>query len=247
MSTAQQAMLDTQQTSSSKMIATLGLVAAMSGFLVVLIFQFTLPMINENKRIAIENAVFKVVPQGGVTRKTFVVTDTGLAQPGEAEGTTVYAAYAANGTLLGLATESAAQGYADMVRIIYGYDPSCQCITGFTVIKMTETPGLGDKITRDQAFQANFDALDARVNATGDALANPIRVVKHGSKKNPWEIDAISGATISSKAVGKAIGSSAEKLIPLLHRYLPEIARASLDGGVDNAKGAKAPSSQREK
>ena len=31
----------------------------------------------------------------------------------------------------------------------------------------------------------------------------PIKTVKHGSKKNPWEIDAISGATISSRAVGR--------------------------------------------
>ena len=41
-------------TPSAAMLRTLGLVAAISGFLVVLVYQFTLPIIAENQRIAIE-------------------------------------------------------------------------------------------------------------------------------------------------------------------------------------------------
>ncbi|MCK5665677.1 MAG: FMN-binding protein, partial [Thiotrichaceae bacterium] len=54
-------------------------------------------------------------------------------------------------------------------------------------------------------------------------LSNPIITVKHGSKKNPWEIDAISGATITSKAVGKAINQGAEQLLPALYPYLQQL------------------------
>jgi electron transport complex protein RnfG len=51
-------------------------------------------------------------------------------------------------------------------------------------------------------------------------------VVKHGTKQNAWEIDAISGATVTCKAVGKGIQQSAQKLLPLL---VPHI--STLQGG----------------
>ena len=70
----------------------------------------------------------------------------------------------------------------------------------------------GDKVITNKDFVANFDKLDATVK--GDALANAIVAVKHGSKKNPWEIDAISGATISSKAIAKGLNGSAQDVLP---------------------------------
>jgi electron transport complex protein RnfG len=82
---------------------------------------------------------------------------------------------------------------------------------------------LGDKIITDADFVANFDALDARLSSDGQALANEIVTVKHGTKQNPWEIDAISGATISSKAVGKAINQSAKQLLPQLVPHLDKL------------------------
>lgn len=209
-------------TASSKMILTLGLVATLSGFLVVMVFQLTRAAIEENKRIAIERAVFQVVPAGAVTRKTFVVNKDGIQQDGD--GIIVYAAYNDNSELLGIAVESAAQGYADLVRIIYGYNPECECVTGFKVIKMAETPGLGDKIIKDNNFLQNFEALDTRLNAEGTALANVIVTVKHGKKKHPWQIDSISGATISSRAVGKAINDSVKRLLPDFVKHKDKIA-----------------------
>ena len=51
---------------------------------------------------------------------------------------------------------AAAQGYADVVRVLYGYDPACACIVGMTVLESKETPGLGDKIDTDPDFLLNF-------------------------------------------------------------------------------------------
>jgi electron transport complex protein RnfG len=79
-----------------------------------------------------------------------------------------------------------------------------------------ETPGIGDKIVTDPAFLANFVALDVKLNAELSALAHEVRTVKHGTKANPWEIDAIAGATVTSRAVGKAINDSAQQLLPKL-------------------------------
>jgi electron transport complex protein RnfG len=208
--------------SSFALIRVLGLVAMMSGLLLVLVYQWTLPVITEQRRQALEQAVFQVIP--GATRlDAFVANDSGLhAAASGQSGRAVYAGYDAAGALVGIAAEGAAQGYADAVRLLYGYSPACQCITGIRIVYSRETPGFGDKLATDAPFLANFEALDARLNAEGSALANAIVTVRHGSKKQPWQIDAISGATVSSKAVGKAINESAQQVLPHLHRRLSE-------------------------
>ncbi len=215
MSSAEQQM-QRPQSSSISMMLVLSSIAMLSGFLVVLVSQLTAPMIAENQRIAIERALVQVI-HGSVSHQEFYFQDGSLLPVDEsASGESVYAGYDANGKLLGIAARAAAQGYADMIYLLYGYDPACECIRGIQVLKMAETPGLGDKIIKDANFQANFDALDARVDMSQMALVNPIVTVKHGTKQHPWEIDAISGATISAKAVGKALNQSAQALLPKL-------------------------------
>jgi electron transport complex protein RnfG len=227
MSSAEQTQVQ-PQTPSFAMLRTLGGIAMLSGFLVVLVFQWTKPIIAENKRIAIEKAVSVVVP--GVARKRdFILGADGLfpaeeASPGQGEK--VYAAYDEQGELKGVALEAAATGYADVIRILYGYNPACECVTGIKVLKMAETPGLGDKIAFDPEFLKNFEALDARLNLEKTGLANQIVAVKHGAKTQPWQVDSISGATISSVAIAKMINQSGNKMYPLIMKHLAELKAA---------------------
>lgn len=202
------------------MLRTLGLVATISGLLVVLSYRITLPIIEENKRLAIERALFKVIP-GAVSRKDFVLSDDGIqsAQPG-VQGTTLYAGYDQTGGLKGIALEAAAAGYQDVIRILYGYDPYCQCIRGIEVLKMAETPGIGDKIAKDDEFLNNFVALEARPDVTGTGLEHAIVSVKHGSKSEAWQIDSISGATISSKAIARMLNDSSQRVVPIIQQHL---------------------------
>jgi len=227
-----------KRASSLAMIITLGGVAMLSGLLVVLTWQLTLAPIQENQRIMIEQAIFQVIP-GATQRQTYLLNAQGIKQlqaqdkvqnkNSRKHSVKFYAAYNKQGQLKGIAAEAAAQGYADIVRLLYSYDPQCQCIRGFSVIKMTETPGLGDKILTDKHFLANFSALDARLSDDGKSLAHDIITVKHGSKTSPWEIDAISGATITSKAVGKAINQGAAHLLPGLYPYLQQLQQMTTD------------------
>jgi electron transport complex protein RnfG len=222
-----QAVATSPGTPGLRMIRTLGLIAMLSGLAVVLVYQWTAPIIAENQRIATEKAVFQVVA-GATTRKDFRLGADGLVPAGqEGGGETVYAAYGPDGKLLGIAMPAAAQGYQDVVKLLYGYDPYCQCIRGIKVLKMTETPGLGDKIITDAAFLENFEALDARVAPDAKGLANAIVTVKHGAKRNEWEIDAISGATVTSNAVGKALNSSAQVMVPMVQEHLERFEEAS--------------------
>ena len=211
---------------SGRMIAVLSGIAMLSGFLVVLTAQLTAPIIEENQRRAIEQAILQIIP-GTAYHKEYLVHEGNLAPAVKGEpGRTIYAGYDQQGELLGIAAKAGAQGYADMIHLLYGYDPGCACIRGFKVLKMAETPGLGDKIITDPNFQANFP-LEAKLDSQGLALLNPIITVKQGTKKNAWEVDAISGATISSKAVGKALNDSAQILLPELHPLIDQLKEGS--------------------
>jgi electron transport complex protein RnfG len=207
------------------MIITMGLVASICGVLIVGAYESTQDAITNNKRIMVERAVFKVLP-GAAKVSEYVATAGGIqALTGNVPegGVKFYAAYDQTGALKGIAAEAAGKGYADMVRVLYGYDTQCQCIIGIGVVSMRETPGIGDKIITDKEFLKNFVALDVRVNAEMTALANAVKVVKHGTKHNEWEIDAIAGATVTTKAVGRGINESLQKLMPLLVPHFAEL------------------------
>jgi len=206
--------------SSGRLIGTLGLISMMSGLLVVFTYQATFDRIAENKRVALEKAIFSVLP-GAVTRVSFALDESGITElTAESKETpNLFAGYDDNGALVGLAMEGAARGYQDVVRILYGYDPNRECVIGITVLQSTETPGLGDRVETDPDFLANFDCLEAKLTPDKSAMANEIVTVKHGTKTEPWQVDAISGATITSKAIGAGLGESTSRMLPLVGTY----------------------------
>lgn len=205
------------------MLRTLGGIAMISGLLVALVYQVTLPIIIENQRVLTERAVFDVLPDA-VNQRAFIITEAGgLELAAEGSKNPIYAGYDASGTLLGVAITGVAPGYAGPVTVMYAYDPGCQCIARSKVLNSTETPGFGDKLDTDPAFLRNFTALDARLTADGTALENAIVTVKHGTKTQPWQIDAITGATISSKAMGRAANAAAQRAVPAIWRDLARL------------------------
>lgn len=107
-------------------------------------------------------------------------------------------------------------GYADTIRVLYGVSLERQAIVGLAVLESRETPGLGDKIETDPAFRENFVALDVTPDPGGEGLAHPIAFVKHGEKSAAWQVDGITGATISSRAIAEMLDRSAAAWIPRL-------------------------------
>ena len=215
------------------MIRTLGLVSAICGLIIVGAYQGTYDAVAANKRIATERAVFKVLPKAKAIAEFVALPGGELSRVGAGDtaippgGVKFFAAYDEAGKLAGIAAEGVGKGYADNVRIMFGYQPDCQCVVGIGVVAMRETPGIGDKIITDKDFLANFTALDVKLKADLSALANEIKAVKHGTKTGAWQIDAIAGATITSRAVGKAINDSAQALLPRLVPKLDTLAKKS--------------------
>lgn len=208
-----------------RMIRLLGAVSLICGVLIVGTNLLTANRIRQNQEIIMRDSVAELLP--GIQKQIiYGVEPSGELKilPGlEAGGQRLFAGYDGSGKLLGIVIESSARGYADLIQAMYSYSPEKQAIIGFKVVDMRETPGLGDRVRSDPDFLRNFQDLDATI--VDGKPAHPVKVVKHGSKTNAWEIDAISGATISSRAVGKLIGTSVQDVIPVVRKNLERIER----------------------
>ena len=96
-----------------------------------------------------------------------------------------------DGALTGVAfTVVAPDGYSGDISIMVGVDPDGK-VAGVEILSSNETPGLGDKINSD-SFKSQFkgktlEGYDWRV------------------KKDGGDFDQITGATISPRAVVKAV------------------------------------------
>jgi electron transport complex protein RnfG len=90
------------------------------------------------------------------------------------------------------------KGYGGDLKMTVGIDLSGN-ITGVKIGENSETPGLGSKVTEDN-FLVQFQGINPQ---------NPLKVVKTEGTR-PEEIDAVSGATISSRAVVSGVQAAAE-------------------------------------
>lgn len=207
---------------SGAMIRVLGAVSLVCGLLIAGTHLGTLSRIRHNQEEIMRESIGQLLP-GMAKQIIYGVEPSGELKilPGiEGEGSKLFAGYDSSGKLLGIVIEASDRGYADVITALYAYSPGTQTITGFKVVDMRETPGLGTRVGSDPDFLANFKNLEAK-------LLHAITVVKHGTKRNPWEIDAISGATISSRAVGRALQKSVTAAVPAITRNLDRIERGN--------------------
>ena len=90
----------------------------------------------------------------------------------------------------GIAFETSGKGYGGDVGLMVGIDVKDEVLMGVGVTTHAETPGMGAKAKSDPGFAAQFKGL---------SLEKPFKVTSDGGT-----INAISGATITSRAVSSA-------------------------------------------
>lgn len=207
----------------TKLLTAMVSLGAICALLIAFTYEGTKPRIAQLKAEALEKAIFQVIPEAATTAAFVYDPSSGFRLKEEGETAVVYGGYAEDGQLAGVAVEASGQGYADIIKVLYGYSPEQEAIIGFYVLESKETPGLGDRIMKDPGFLANFKELDAKIDGQGKTLANTIVTVKHGTKQSPWEIDAITGATISSRAVGDMLGISTNEWVPIIQQNLDQL------------------------
>lgn len=194
--------------SSVRLVGTLAVAGILSGIIIIAIYIATFNTIKENKARELREAVFRVLP--GVTKMQKLLYKDGkvvVSYKEEKGEEPIYAGYDDSGKFLGYAIPSEGPGFQDTVSVLYGYKHAERKIVGMWVLDSRETPGLGDKIYKDADFVANFDDL---------SVDPKIVAVKKPTKSKPNEIDAITGATISSKAVVRIINEGNERWLTKL-------------------------------
>lgn len=104
-----------------------------------------------------------------------------------------YAAYDKQGKLIGVAFKASAKGYSSTIETMVGMLDDGTIIT-IKILNQNETPGLGSRVT-ETGFTAQF------ANKT---------------HKDLEQVQAVTGATISSKAVIDSVKKKAEEIRALL-------------------------------
>jgi len=172
----------------------------LSGALIAGAYQLTKPIIEANKARELRAAVLRVVPDSTTVSRMALREGVIVAIPDDnpTDEPLIYGAYNDGGAFRGYAIANEGAGFQDIISVLFGYNPASQRVVGMHILSSRETPGLGDKIFKDAAFVANFDDL---------AIEPPIVVVKDG-RDQPNEVDSITGATISAKAVVKIINEA---------------------------------------
>jgi electron transport complex protein RnfG len=152
------------------------------------------PRIEANRQAALASAVLEVVP-GAVryTERRF-----GLRS--------AYECFDAEGRPLGWAIPASDFGFQDRIDVVIGLSFGGRSILGLSVVEDKETPGLGNRIEED-AWRAQYAGLDAR---------QAITVVNRPRRDESREVQAISGATISSQAVTRMVNDATRELGPQL-------------------------------
>ena len=174
----------------------LTLICAVISFLLGLTNEATKDRIAENEIIAANAARMEVLPGAqDFEDVTFSIDDPAC------EG---YSLYRETGGL-GYAVTTKAKGYGGDITVVTGISAEGK-VTGVYTLNSSETPGLGKK-TEDGAFTGQYllDTQEPR-----------FRVVKN-TAKDPGDVVAVSGATISSKAVTQAVNQAME--IYILYTY----------------------------
>ncbi|MFA0816404.1 MAG: RnfABCDGE type electron transport complex subunit G [Anaerofustis sp.] len=166
--------------------------------------QVTAPQIASSKETAATEARTVVMPKA--TDFTLMADDQ-LASVAEGAGLTtdelnqIYAAYQ-DGTLIGYTFKTTSKGYSGDIIALTGINLD-GTLGGVTVLTQTETAGLGAKSQTDWIDQYQ-----------GKSISSELTVIKLGTP-NDSQIQAITGATITSRAVTKAVNMARSAFLEL--------------------------------
>jgi electron transport complex protein RnfG len=211
-----------------KLVLTLAVAGIAAGFLLVMLNQVTEPLIEKHARDALKKAIGEVLKEPARVESWTVGADA-LSREAEVNYAVdtktidrVFLGYDEADQPIGFAVAYEMAGFADQIRLIFGYDPRTRKVMGMRVLFSKETPGLGDKIEKDMDY---VDSFDGAVAQEKDGVAELLPVKPGKGKGLEAEIDTITGATISTKKCVEIINAALAKLGPHLKRWVEEGAR----------------------
>ena len=171
------------------LVCSLTAIAAVCAGVLAYVDSITKGPIAEMKVKQAQAAAAAVMPAVGEVEKLKVEGLKGVA--GAYVGTV-------DGKVVGYAvTGRDGKGYGGDIVLMVGFKADKKTVVSYKKLEANETPGLGAKLSSPE-FADQFKGVDA---------SQPIKVAKSGGK-----IQAITSATITSKAVCRAVNDAQKKL-----------------------------------
>lgn len=155
--------------------------------------------IAEARKAALHKALVQVLPTHANDPQADLITlkPAKSEVSGKQEEKQFYPAKDAEGEIIGLAWEAIApDGYSGTIRILMGVLPDGS-VHAIRITDHRETPGLGDGIVLNAAWLSSF-------------IGRTIENTRWKVKKDGGEFDQFTGATITPRAVVKAVRNGLE-------------------------------------
>jgi len=154
------------------------------------VYKYANPMIAENQKKETEQAIFRIFTDGKKYDKMDIKDET------------VFKVTDESGKTLGYAFMAEGNGYQGVISMMAGIETDMETLVGIEILESQETPGLGQEIA-GESFKAQFKGLKTTPEIT---------YVKNQKPSKSGEIEAITGATISSRAVVSILNEKIKSL-----------------------------------
>jgi len=170
-----------------RMITALTIVGVLSAIILVNIYNYATPKIKINSEAETEKAISEIFPG---TKSIETIKEN------------IYKSKDEQNKILGYAFLAEGNGYQGAIKLLIGVDEGLETLEGMQVLESQETPGLGAEINT-ASFKDQFKGLP---------LTHNIEYVKNQKPSESYQIEAITGATISSRAVVNIINKGTSEI-----------------------------------
>lgn len=193
--------------STVMLVVVLTLVCLVSALALALVNSVTKDRIIEQKRLAELRAVSEALPRNSVgydndPSKDVIAVTQWKTKDGAPKRIFLGRK---NGDVVGVAFTSVGEGYGGYITVMMGVELTDK-LTGIEILEHLETPGLGANIESAELFRDQFKGKSREGSPTGK-----LKVVKGEEADDNWEIEALTGATVSPTGVVQAINDGLEK------------------------------------
>jgi Na+-translocating ferredoxin:NAD+ oxidoreductase subunit G len=211
------------QPSVLRVQAVLITIALVAGLSIATVHEWTRPMVLAQRGGLLGGAALEVLP-GAVSYRIFARdADGGVVPHPGGDGAELFIGLNAEGRPVGAAIVASGMGYQDTIQLVYGLDPGAAQLRGMRVVASRETPGLGSLIVDDPKFVAGFGEVALRFDGQHELQALRVREAPRYAE---GEVDTITGATVSARAVARIISRSLAEWLPILRARYDELAGA---------------------
>lgn len=173
-----------------RIIATLTIIGVIAGGSLSLVNNWAAPKIAVNQKAETERAIFLVHPEG----KKY--------EPVQSKDFEAYKVFDEQNNFFGYSLVYSGNGFQGKIKLMIGLSPALDKISSIEVLEQSETPGLGTKIL-EAPYKEQYNGLTP---------VPVIKLVKGVEPSNPNEVQSITGATISSRAVVTIVNEGIAKL-----------------------------------